>query len=159
MSRRSKLVIGFASLVIFAMAAVVEIRRGLEERDEQIRSATAWIKSETIRAEELRLLGANSFTPESHVTYGEARVRELRESDRPIIGGLLRAAFDLCLLLPLAIGATYLVAVAARHPSRRHVGAVAVRLGLPLLCVGVALFVLWVIVVGLTLGPLAVPAG
>jgi hypothetical protein len=159
MSPRSKVIIGLASAVIFVLAAAVEIRRGLRERDEEIRYVTEWIKSETARAEELRQQGSNSFTPESHVTYGQSRLSDLREVSRPIIQGLLRGFFDLCVLLPIGLVSCYAVAAVARHPVQPTLGKIVVRLGLPVLCVSVVLFLIWIVLVGLTLGPLAVPAG
>ncbi len=159
MSVRSNAIIGCASVVIFVLAAVVEVRQRLKERDEKIRYVTEWIKSETARAEDLRSQGLNTFGPESHVALGESSLSSLREDPRPVIGGLLRAAFDICWLLPLALVASYVVAAVIRHPSRRRIGTLAIRFGLPALCVGIALFLIWIVLVALTLGPLAVPAG
>jgi hypothetical protein len=156
---RSRVVIGCAAAIIWALTAAVEIHRGLDEREKAIRSTTAWIESESARAEEMRNLNGGNFTAEIHVGIGQARLRDLQESPRPVIAGLLRSLFDLVFLLPLALVGCYVAAALARHPSRALIGRIVIRLGLPVLGIGVALFVIWLVLVAVTLGPLAVPAG
>lgn len=159
MSPRERIVIGCAATVIFVLAAAIEIDRRLSERDESIRSITEYVKAQRAEAEQLRRLGRNTFTPESHAAIGESSLEQLKDDPRPIVQGLFRAFIDLCVLLPVGLATCYLAAAVVRHPSRRRIRTIVIRLGLPVLCVAIVLFLLWMVLVAIAIGPLAVPAG